>query len=191
MTFQDINTEFTKRVQDMICHGLKINAGTMGGSQGEIAHIDFAGGTLVWRVLMERFVGYSLNASDGIRVAVGRCEDRDVQPGALYTATIWNKNLEIEYCREFYRVGECKGADFYGTAEEAAAAMRKRFERYKARRAGDEKKTFDLSGKALEKIKDRIKREQKLQRVTAADIVCGKDNRGYFYSYHGKTVYLH
>lgn len=191
MTFQDINNEFTYRVQDMICHGLKINAGTMVGSQGEIAHVDFASGMTVYRVLMERFVGHGFNASEGIRVVVGRCADRDVEPRMLYTGTVWNKRLEITYCKEFYKVGECNGADFYGTMEEAEAAKQKRFERYKVRRAGESNRYFELSGKVLEQIKDRIKREQKLQRVTAADIKAWRGEQGYYYSYRGKTVKLH
>lgn len=40
MKFIDINREFTAAANSYMAQGYYINAGTMGGSQGEVAHID-------------------------------------------------------------------------------------------------------------------------------------------------------
>ena len=45
MKFIDINREFTAAASSYMAQGYYINAGTMGGSQGEVAHIDLTNGT--------------------------------------------------------------------------------------------------------------------------------------------------
>lgn len=45
MKFIDINREFTAAANSYMAQGYYINAGTMGGSQGEVAHIDLTNGT--------------------------------------------------------------------------------------------------------------------------------------------------
>lgn len=50
MKFIDINREFTAAANSYMAQGYYINAGTMGGSQGEVAHIDLTNGTEIIRV---------------------------------------------------------------------------------------------------------------------------------------------
>lgn len=45
MKFIDINREFTAAASSYMAQGYCINAGTMGGSQGEVAHVDLTNGT--------------------------------------------------------------------------------------------------------------------------------------------------
>lgn len=49
MKFIDINREFTAAANSYMAQGYYINAGTMGGSQGEVAHIDLTNGTEIIR----------------------------------------------------------------------------------------------------------------------------------------------
>ena len=41
MNQNDINRAFTEKVAELLSRGYQIYPGTMGGSQGEIAHVDF------------------------------------------------------------------------------------------------------------------------------------------------------
>ena len=52
MKFIDINREFTAAASSYMAQGYYINAGTMGGSQGEVAHIDLTNGAEIIRVLL-------------------------------------------------------------------------------------------------------------------------------------------
>lgn len=56
MKFIDINREFTAAANSYMAQGYYINAGTMGGSQGEVAHIDLTNGTEIIRVLLTTFI---------------------------------------------------------------------------------------------------------------------------------------
>ena len=55
MKFIDINREFTAAASSYMAQGYYINAGTMGGSQGEVAHIDRTNGTEIIRELLPTF----------------------------------------------------------------------------------------------------------------------------------------
>ena len=59
MKFIDINREFTAAANSYMAQGYYINAGTMGGSQGEVAHIDLTNGT-------EIIIDNSVTAMEGI-----------------------------------------------------------------------------------------------------------------------------
>ena len=63
MKFIDINREFTAAASRYMAQGYYINAGTMGGSQGEVAHIDLTNGTEIIRVLLTTFNNYCFPAS--------------------------------------------------------------------------------------------------------------------------------
>lgn len=58
MKFIDINREITAAASSYMAQGYYINAGTMGGSQGEVAHIDLTNGTEIIRVLLTTFNNY-------------------------------------------------------------------------------------------------------------------------------------
>ena len=77
MKFIDINREFTAAASSYMAQGYYINAGTMGGSQGEVAHIDLTNGTEIIRVLLTTFNNYL--GTEGVELIVGRVKD-DIKP---------------------------------------------------------------------------------------------------------------
>ena len=52
MTFAEINRKYTEIVSAYLANGYAINVGTMGGSQGEVAHIYITNGYHIHRVLL-------------------------------------------------------------------------------------------------------------------------------------------
>ncbi len=54
MKRQAIDKAFTQKVADFRNHGYIIHTNTMGGYQGEIAHVDLARGSEILRVLLTR-----------------------------------------------------------------------------------------------------------------------------------------
>ena len=115
MKFTEINTRFTEKVTLLIYDGYMINAQTMNGSQGEIAHIDLRKGDDLIRVMLTRetFFSYKDGISGNlVRLTVGRCSD----PAALRAktpsdyATIWNCQLKIIETIDFWQMED---ADWY------------------------------------------------------------------------------
>ena len=87
MNQNDINRAFTEKVTELLSRGYQIHPGTMGGSQGEIAHVDLYRGDEIIRVLLDHSAGRG-EKPDGVRLVVGRNTDRiriryrkDVKPG--------------------------------------------------------------------------------------------------------------
>ena len=87
MKFIDINREFTAAANSYMAQGYYINAGTMGGSQGEVAHIDLTNGTEIIRVLLTTFNNYL--GTECVELVVGRVKDdiKVVKHGGRYTVT--------------------------------------------------------------------------------------------------------
>ena len=75
MNQNDINRAFTEKVAELLGRGYQIYPGTMGGSQGEIAHVDLYRGDEIIRVLLDRTIGRG-EKPDGVRLIVGRNTDR-------------------------------------------------------------------------------------------------------------------
>lgn len=95
MKFIDINRKFTAAVSSYIEQGYSINAGTMGGSQGEIANIDLTNGTEIIRVLLTSFNNF--HGTEGVELIVGRVKD-DIKPNQEDRwSTVWNERLETNY----------------------------------------------------------------------------------------------
>lgn len=93
MKFIDINREFTAAANSYMAQGYYINAGTMGGSQGEVAHIDLTNGTEIIRVLLTTFNNYL--GTEGVELIVGRVKD-DIKPNQEDRwNTVWNERLEL------------------------------------------------------------------------------------------------
>ena len=133
MKFIDINREFTAAANSYMAQGYYINAGTMGGSQGEVAHIDLTNSTEIIRVLLTTFNNYL--GTEGVELIVGRVKD-DIKPNQEDRwSTVWNERLEVISSKKFYRLNNRAQDGFYGTEEEANAAEEKRFDRYKSRRS--------------------------------------------------------
>ena len=124
MKFIDINREFTAAANSYMAQGYYINAGTMGGSQGEVAHIDLTNGTEIIRVLLTTFNNYL--GTEGVELIVGRVKD-DIKPNQEDRwSTVWNERLEVISSKKFYRLNNRAQDGFYGTEEEANAAEEKR-----------------------------------------------------------------
>lgn len=120
MKFIDINREFTAAASSYMAQGYYINAGTMGGSQGEVAHIDLTNGTEIIRVLLTTFNNYL--GTEGVELIVGRVKD-DIKPNQEDRwSTVWNERLEVISSKKFYRLNNRAQDGFYGTEEEANAA---------------------------------------------------------------------
>jgi len=96
MKYIDINRKFTAAVSSYMMQGYTLNSSTMGGSQGEVAHIDLTNGTEIIRVLLKGFSDYTEMVADGgIELIVGRVTD-DVHPNkANEYRTVWNDRLEV------------------------------------------------------------------------------------------------
>ncbi len=74
MNQNDINRAFTDKVTELLTQGYQINPASMGGSQGEIAHVDLRRGTEILRVLLESKSGFD-GDPDYLRLVVGHCTE--------------------------------------------------------------------------------------------------------------------
>ena len=130
MNQKDINRAFTEKVTELLSRGYQIHPGTMGGSQGEIAHVDLYKGDEIIRVLLDHSAGHG-EKPDGIRLIVGRNTDR-IRMNCFDKLgnTIWNNHLEILSEIEFCQIGE----NYYTDAESGRAIQEKRDARRRARR---------------------------------------------------------
>ena len=138
MTFADINKEYSKRVAEWIGKGYWVNAGTMSGTQGEIAHIDLTNGRELIRVLLEDGTEYddeNWYDFDVVRVIVGRVTDERVRIGVADRLgnTVWNSELETIEEKAFYLISS-RSHGWYGTKEECEAKQAKHRERVQGRR---------------------------------------------------------
>lgn len=80
MKFIDINRKFTAAVSSYMAQGYYINAASMSGSQGEIAHIDLTDGKQIVRVLLDSFTEWEdYNQLEGLKLVVGIAAD-NVKP---------------------------------------------------------------------------------------------------------------
>ena len=100
MKKQDIRNAYTQKVTELLNQGYTLFPDTMGGSQGEIAHIDLTNGSEIIRVLLERGLCWS-HISDGfhgdvVTLTVGRAA-ADTWVGDRWDGTIWNSRLEPSF----------------------------------------------------------------------------------------------
>lgn len=91
---QDINRIFTEKVSELIAQGFQINPATMGGSQGEIAHVDLCRGDEILRILLGRDGGWG-KGPECLVLAVGCCTQAIRNDNLTRRETIWNGQLEI------------------------------------------------------------------------------------------------
>lgn len=187
MKFIDINRKFTAAVSSYMAQGYSINAGTMGGSQGEIAHLDLTNGSEIIRVLVQGFNNF--RGIEGVELIVGRVTD-DIEPNkAERYRTVWNDRLEVISSEKFYKMSGRSDKTFYGTEEEAAAAEEKRFDRYTNRRSNAD--AVDVTEKAAPVVKNYIHEKFGVRRVKMADIKVLKRRGRYTVTYHKHTAQLH
>jgi len=89
----EINNRYTEIVANLISQGYTISAGTMGGTQGELARIDLCNGESTLRVLVEDFQDETCEGYGGYQIVVGKAKN---------TRQIWNCQLEIISCEKYY-----------------------------------------------------------------------------------------
>ena len=166
MTFADINKEYAKIVASYFENGYYINAGTMSGTQGEIAHIDLTNGKEVIRVLMERNVDFRKDV-ESIQIIVGKCTGNIKPNWSKRYCDIWNNELEIIKTVEFFQIG--RDSMCYGTLEEAETARDKRRERYKLHGEDNEVKK-EMSDKAKEIALKWLRRQPRCKSTKLSDI---------------------
>lgn len=190
MKYIDINRKFTAAVSSYMMQGYTLNSSTMGGSQGEVAHIDLTNGIEIIRVLLKGFSDYTEMVTDGgIELIVGRVKD-DIKPNQEDRwSTVWNERLEVISSKKFYRLNNRAQDGFYGTEEEANAAEEKRFDRYKSRRSNDS--AVDVTTKAAPMVKKYIHEKFGVRRVKMDDIKVVKHGGRYTVTYHKHAAQLH
>ena len=170
MLKHEIDRLFTAKVTEYVSKGYYVHTRTMGGSQGEVAHIDLTNGVELLRVLLDR--QFDIDTGDQIVLRVGRNAE------ALNSDTIWNHRLETLEERAFSKVSK----NYYVAPEEYPAIRAKRLARYAAR---DNAACVDLGEKAKEIVLPFVRRQSKCKRAKLSDIenVRKSVNRG------GKTIY--
>lgn len=191
MKYIDINRKFTAVVNSYMMQGYTLNSSTIGGSQGEIAHIDLTNGTEIVRVLLKNFSDFSaMTTEGGVELIVGHVTD-DVHPNKVNEyKTIWNDRLEVISSEKFYKLsGHADDEPFYGTEDEAKAATEKRFNRYVNRNAS--RTPEDITAKAAPVVKDYINEKFGVRRVKMEDIKVTKHKGVFTVTYHKHVAQLH
>lgn len=138
MNQNDINRVFTEKVSELLAQGFQINPATMGGSQGEIAHIDLRRGTEVLRVLLESRLGFG-NNPDHLWLAVGRCKEEIGRASFNSHSTIWNAYLEILFEIKF----ACITPDFFTDMKTGRRITKKRFDRLESKLTSNRRQMGD------------------------------------------------
>lgn len=146
MKYEAINRRFTESSAEWMAKGYHINTASMGGSQGEVAHLDLTNGEEIVRIVLESFRDCNYEEGldgEGLELKIGHVTD-NVIPDSCRTwgETVWNQHLEIISSERFYQIGREKrnGEKWYGTREEAIAQSKARYERYKVRRDREHKR---------------------------------------------------
>ena len=119
MTKADINRIYTEKVSELLAQGYQIHTGSMGGSQGEIAHTDFIKDGELLRLLLDRGSDYNSACGDYYSIRLGR----HTEP---LRADIWNNRLETLSEIKLAKVTD----SYFTTIEEGAAISRKRLARW-------------------------------------------------------------
>lgn len=135
MKYEMINKRYTEAVTEWMAKGYHINTASMGGSQGEVAHLDLTDGKEIIRIVLDTLHEWGDRGSyDGLELIVGRVTDRVIPDGSNnWGDTVWNNHLEVLTSERFYQIGREKrnGEKWYGTQEDADAWSRLHFQRYK------------------------------------------------------------
>ena len=159
MKSTDINAIFSAKVAEFLANGYQINTNTMGGSQGEVAKVDFRKGDELIRVLLDRKTIFNEHFTcDGIVLIVGRCTDPyAVNAQGFRDATIWNNHLEIIEERTFCKMGmRWNDSDWYLEGAEAEEAQKKTRERAKLQwsmeRHEESRNRKEYTGEEIKKI---------------------------------------
>ena len=151
----EIDKLFTAYVVRYTTIGYTIFTAGMSGHQGEIAKVLLKkDNDLKIIVMEEKHGGSEEKYLDFIQIKVGTYTKK-IPAGRLLT--IWLQDFDYFVTDKFYLIGEKKyrnpEADWYGTFEEAKAALEKGYERYRLREISEE----HLLNKVPESIKNHIR----------------------------------
>jgi len=132
MDRNELNRIFTGKVTELIAQGYQINAGSMRGSQGEIAKVDLRKGDEIIRVMMVQNSGWGSGCDyNGIfEIIIGRNTDRIWDN---WGDTIWSNHLEIISQIGFARITD----NYFVPLEEAREMVDKRHARWRAKQVSD------------------------------------------------------
>ena len=204
MKYEMINKRFTDAVTEWLTKGYHINTASMGGSQGEVAHLDLTDGREIIRIVLDNFHEWEERTSyDGLELIVGRVTDQ-VEPDSSRTwgNTVWNNRLGVLSSERFYKIGRenRNGEQWYGTKEDAESQDRLRWKRYKARSNRQTERT-QMPEEAKAVVLPFVRRQPKcknlkLSRVASVEKVVSIDYDGTTHRYYevktlgGKTFKL-
>ena len=188
MKYAEINKRYTEIVAEYMAKGYTVNTTTMGGSQGEIAHLDLTDGHEIIRILIERIHEWTATSLDGVEIIVGRATAAVKPNHSEDRETIWNNRLEIISQERFYEVGaDRRHGQFYGTQEEATKANEVRFRRWEARHSHE--KAWSPTEPMMEVAKRIVRSRLGLKRICQGDIRICKGKNGYAVYYRNKACH--
>lgn len=202
MKYADINRRFTEIVTEYIRNGYTINTATMNGSQSEVTRIDLSNGKNFVRILIRHFYHKDGFYNDGYEIVVGNVKKAHNanQPPEGAVAIIWNNELNIVACEEFYEIGKRHGyGEWYGTRDDAVAARNTRAERVAQNCYVNPIRKDEMTDSAIPIAERYIRRVVGTKRPNRAKIavrhatkwknnrVCGQ----YIVIYNGKSYDLH
>ncbi len=135
MKKQDIRDAYTAKLTELLSQGYTIFPDTMGGSQGEIAHIDLRKGSEIYRLLLDRNLAWSLIDEDFhgdmVTLTFGKAA-ADTRVSDHWDGTVWNNRLEPLFQIEWAWIGGNRLHSWYTDMEEGRRISRLQWERYKA-----------------------------------------------------------
>ncbi|MBP5719173.1 MAG: hypothetical protein J6X53_09415 [Abditibacteriota bacterium] len=192
MKINELNRIFTEKVAAYIASGYTIHAQTMGGSQGEIAHVDLTNGAEILRVLMESEIlhgGHHEPSMDTVAIRIGRVADEDAERIFRIGGTIWNNRLEPVEESRWCKVSQ----SWVVSIEEGRRMLKKHYARYHYHGA----EVVDLPEAAKEIALPFVRRQPGCKRATAKSIQAVRktvDKDGdvrYTVTVRGKTFRIH
>lgn len=186
MNKNDIRSIYTQMVSDLLAKGYQIHPETMGGSQGEMAHIDFTNGSEILRVLIETSSDFGDCYGGLLTIRIGRCTEEITN----CWHTIWNDKLETLSEIKLAKISE----NFYTTPEEGVRMTALRFKRWCSRKCHDRKELGD----AYKSVALRwLRRQPRMKSCKLEDIDqmirCTRSDGTVCFEIEarGKTFYLH
>ncbi len=189
MLKKDIEMMFTNEVAAYMAMGYRVNASTMGGTQGELASIDLTNDKDIVRVLVDR---EHIDCRDYLFIAVYKMDSKKMVFRSGFNNTMWTSKMELVKKTSWRQIS----ANFYCTESEYAEMRDKirerrnrRYERYVGRQ---EKKLDERASKAVLSF---IQRQPRCKTAKAKDInvtkvVYSDGEVAYRVNYKGKNFYL-
>lgn len=168
----DIEKAFSEKVQEYMEKGLTIHVGSMSGSQGEIAKVDFADGKDVYRIRLhsETYLDESCQTFDMCQITVEKHEGQ-ASTNFRRWDTIWNGRGEVVEEISWFKVSDNKGA-YVSSLEEIREICTLQMERWK-RKSRRDKNVRELNMNSEERrtvIRDICRKHKGYARVKRAHI---------------------